>query len=436
MGIEIAFIVLLILANGFFAASEIALVSARRSRLQQQAQTGKRSAQQALDLAEHPDRFLATIQIGITVISTFAAAFSGASISHNLAGWLSLIPPVAPYAEPLAFGIVVAGVSYLSLVVGELAPKRLALQHAERIAMLAAPVMNGLARFARPAIALLSGSVTLVLRLLGQRQAAAIDVTEEDVVFLARQGTVSGAIEPEEAQFIHRVFQFTDRPAHTVMTPRSEIVAVEVETPIKEVVQVFLRSRYSRLPVYEGSLDRVLGMVNAKDVLQVLVGESSPDLRSLIYPALFVPEHQPINDLLTIFRQKGAHLALVIDAYGQVSGLLTLEDVLEELVGEIQDEYDMPEDLPLVQRADGSWLADGAESYETVQETVGLPPIPPEERGLYTTLAGVVLARLGHIPRVGEQIEIGPYVLEVVDMDGRRIDRILILPEAAPNSRF
>ncbi len=429
IGLEIAIIIILTLANGFFAASEIAIVSARRTRLQQQAEAGKRAAKQALDLADHSDRFLATVQIGITLISTFAAAFGGASIGDALARWLETFPSVAPYAQTLALVLVVVPLTYLSLVVGELAPKRLALLHAERMAMIAAPVMSAIARIARPLVVLLTISANVVLSIFGGRRARDTTINEEDIVSLTKDAAASGTVEPAEAQFISRVFQFSDRRVNTVMTPRPEIVAIDVETPLQEAVRVFVTSGYSRLPVYEDTLDTTIGVLYSKDLLRALSGSPPPSLRALLHPALFVPEHQLVKDLLTIFRRQGTHIALVSDEYGQVIGLVTMEDLLEELVGEIQDEYDTPEDRPIVQREDGSWLVDGAEAYESVRAVIPLPPIPPDEEGQYTTLAGFILARLGKIPKVGEMTEANGYLLEVVDMDGRRIDRVLIQPK-------
>jgi putative hemolysin len=432
IGLEVAIIVILILANGFFAASEIAIVSARRTRLQQQADAGKRAAKQAIDLAEHSDRFLATVQLGVTLISTFAAAFGGASIGDALAKWLETIPSVAAYAQTLALVLVVVPLTYLSLVIGELAPKRLALLHAERMAMIAAPVMSNLARVARPLVALLTVSANVVMNLFGGRKARDTTISEEDIVSLTKDAAASGTVEPGEAQLISRIFQFTDRRVNVVMTPRPEIVAIEVEIPLEEAVKVFISSGYSRLPVYEDTLDTVVGVLYSKDLLRVLSASQPPPLRDLLHKPLFVPEHQHIKDLLSTFRRQGVHLALVSDEYGQVSGLVTLEDLLEELVGEIQDEYDTPEDRPIVQREDGSWLVDGTEAYESVRSVIPLPPVPPDEEGQYTTLAGFILARLGKIPKVGEIMEAGGYLLEVVDMDERRIDRVLVRPKSLP----
>jgi putative hemolysin len=426
IGLEIAIIIILTLANGFFAASEIAIVSARRTRLQQQAEAGKRAARQAIELVDNSDHFLATVQIGITLISTFAAAFGGASIGDTLASWLKTFPSVAPYAQPLALVLVVVPLTYLSLVVGELAPKRLALLHAERMAMIAAPVMSAIARIARPLVALLTISATVVLNLFGGRKARDTSINEADIVSLTKDAAAIGTVEPGEAQLISRIFEFTDRRVNVVMTPRPDIVAVEAEAPLEEAVRVFVSSGYSRLPMYEKTLDTTIGVLYSKDLLRALTNPEPPSLRELIHPALFIPEHQLVKDLLAIFRRQGTHMALVSDEYGQVIGLVTMEDLLEELIGDIQDEYDTPEDRPIVQREDGSWLVDGAEAYESVRKVIPLPPIPPDEEGQYTTLAGFILARLGKIPQVGEIVAVDGYLLEVVDMDGRRIDRVLI----------
>lgn len=429
LGIEIAIIFVLILANSFFAASEIAIVSARRSRLQQKADAGERSAQQALDLAEHPDRFLATVQVGITLISTLAAAFGGANISTPLAQWLRTFPSLAASADTLALVTVVLLITYFSLILGELVPKRLALQSAEGIALFVAPIMNKLATVARPAIALLNISVDLILRLLGRHERSRVDVTEEDIVYLAREGAVSGTVETEEEEFIHRVFRFTDRAVDSVMLPRTEIVAVEVGTPFEKVVETFLSSGYTRLPLYDGTLDNIVGVLYAKDLLRTRASSEHIDLLNLARPAFFITEYQHIDDLLSTFRRKGIHMAIVIDEYSQVVGLVTLEDVLEELVGDIQDEYDEPEENAFVQREDGSWLVDAMTPQDIVREKIGMSVSAAEEQGEYHTLAGMILAHLGRIPVVGDTVTIGEFVFEVVDMDNRRIDKVLIRPK-------
>ncbi|WP_052890873.1 hemolysin family protein [Thermogemmatispora carboxidivorans] len=426
LGLELLIIFLLMVANGFFAASEIATVSARRGRLQQQAQAGKQRARQALELAEEPDRFLATVQVGITLISTLAAAFSGASLSGPLADWLRTLPVVGAYADSLALAIDVLLITYFTLVIGELAPKRLALQHAESVASAAAPIMTLLSRLARPIVGLLTLSTNLLLRLLGQRTEAQPEVTEEDIVYLTHEGFTSGAVEREEEEFIRRVLHFADRTVREVMRPRSEVVAIEASASLEEVARVFRESGYSRLPVYRDTIDNVLGILHAKDLLYMLTGSTSRDYLRLLRTPIFALEQQHLDDLLRRFKRERAQIAIVIDEYSQMSGLVTMEDLLEELVGEIQDEYDVDEERSVVQREDGSWLVDGLESYETVREQIGLPPIPEEERGLYSSIAGLVQAHLDRIPHEGDRLTLGNFELEVIDMDGRRVDKVLI----------
>lgn len=428
LGTEIVIIFILILANGFFAASEIAIVSARRSRLQQQADDGRQSAQQALDLASHPDRFLSTVQVGITLISTLTSVFGGASVSKPLALWIATNPTLAPYADTLALILVVLLLTYFSLVLGELVPKRLGIQSAEGIANMAAPIMVAISKIAYPAIAILTGSANIVLRLIGQHKPRMHDVTEEDIVYLAREGAVSGTVETEEEEFINRVFRFTDRSVSSIMKPRTEIDAIEVGTPLDKVTEAFLTSGYTRLPLYEGSLDNIVGVLYAKDLLRSNT-DGNVDLVKIARPAFFVSEYQHVDDLLTTFRRKGIHMAIVIDEYSQVIGLVTLEDVLEELVGEIQDEYDVPEENAFVQREDGSWLVDAMTDQEIVREKLGMPPQPDSERADYKTLAGMILAHLGRIPTVGDTVIIDDFIFEIVDMDGRRIDKVLIKPK-------
>lgn len=430
--LEIALLLVLIIANGFFSGSEIAIVSARRGRLEQQAEHGNQAAKQALDLAENPDRFLATVQVGINLIATLAGAFGAARLSEPVSAWLKMIPPIAPYAEPIAFVLLVLLITYFTLVLGELVPKRIGLRYAERVATFAAPFMVWLAKFARPIIALLTFSVNVVLRALGQTGGGETPVTEEDILHLTREGTSVGTVESGEAQLIQRVFRFSDRLVRDVMTPRTNIVAADISMSLPEVLDMFDTSGYSRLPVYDGELDNVAGVLYAKDLLRA---RNQPDfkIQSLLHPPTFVLPHQHVNDILSTFRQKGTHLGLVVDEYGQIDGLVTLEDVLEELVGEIRDEFDVAEDVgdgTLVRRPDGSWLADGILHFDAAAERLGIPLPPASEASQYTTLAGFMLHQLQRIPRTGDAVEVDGFRLEVVDMDGRRIDKVLIHPPA------
>ncbi|HEY7975643.1 MAG TPA: hemolysin family protein [Ktedonobacterales bacterium] len=432
--LEIVIIFALIVANGFFAASEIALVSARRSRLEQQAHAGSQGAQQALTLSGNADRFLATVQVGVTFIGAITSAFGGARLTAPLAASLRAAPIIGPYANAVAFTVVVLLITYFTLVIGELVPKRLGLNHAERVAAAVAPAMTTLARFARPVIVALTLSVNAVLRLLGQAQQRTNDVTEEDIVYLTHAGTASGVVEADEERLIRRVFKFTDRRVEEVMTARPDIIAIDASRPLEEVRELFLTSGHSRLPVYEGALDDIIGVLLAKDLLRALppdqpADQPTLDLRTLLRPATFTPERQRIADLLAAFRRDGAHVALAVDEYGQVAGLVTLKDILEELVGDIKDAYDIgDEDEEIKRLDDGSWLISGGVSHELAREQVGLPAIPADEAGEYTTVAGLVLTRLGRIPSEGDSVRDGDFILTVMDMDGRRIDKLRIEP--------
>lgn len=428
VALDLALILLLTLANGFFSASELAIVSARRGRLEQRARQGSRGARQAVDLAEQPDRFLATVQIGITLIGTFASAFGGAQISQPLAHALGRISWLAPYADAVAFALVVVVITYLSLVLGELVPKRLALFHAERIAILAAPALSRLSHIARPIVYGLTMSANVVLRLLRQQFTGQTPITEQDILDLAHEGASSGTVEREEERLIQRVFQLADRDASAVMTPRGMIEAIPASASVPQARDRFAEVGFSRLPVYDDTLDNVVGVLHAKDLLRRDI-DTVRTVRDIMRPVSFVLEHQPLDDLLDTFRREGTHLAMVIDEYGQVAGLITMEDVLEELVGNIEDEFDVREqaqDGAIRQMPDGSWLVDGTEDYDAVRERVGLPTLDHPD---YRTVAGLVLNELQRIPREGDQLHFGGFTIEVVDMDGQRIDKLRIVPD-------
>ncbi|CAA9385679.1 MAG: Hemolysins and related proteins containing CBS domains, partial [uncultured Chloroflexia bacterium] len=367
--IQLLVIVLLTIANGFFSSSEIAVVSSRRGRLQQRAEAGSKGAKVALGLAEEPNRFLATVQVGISLIGTFAAAFGGDALSEPVA------TAIAPYigtnsANIVGLVLVVLFITYLSLILGELVPKRLALQNPEAVATFVAPIMQTISRVAAPVVWLLTISTQGILFLLGRSKETEEQVTEEDVMSLVREGAAGGSLEIGEQEMIERVFNFTDSTAREIMTPRPEIVAVELNSSIADVMARVTEQGYSRIPVYEETLDHVAGIVYAKDLLVAVqrsaTGEASAQLKDLIRPPVFVLEHQRITSVLRQFKQTRTHLALVLDEYGQTDGLVTLEDVLEELTGDISDEYDEATST-IVERADGSFLVDGLTTYGDAQ---------------------------------------------------------------------
>jgi putative hemolysin len=435
--LQLAIIVLLTIGNGFFAASEIAIVSARRGRLQQRAEAGSTGAREALMLADDPNRFLATVQVGITVIGTFAAAFGGDALSEPLAELLA--PLVGQTAAPsVALGLVVVLISYLSLILGELVPKRLALQHAEAMAVFMAPIMRRVSRLAAPVVWFLTVSTQAVLRLLGRANQVEEPITEEDVLSLVREGAEGGTVAPVEQEMIERVFDFTDAMVRAIMTPRTAIVAVDVETPLAEAIRLIVDSGYSRLPVYRGTIDTIEGIVVAKDLLRETQRQDSQNpasLQELIRPPVFVLEHQRIGAVLQHLKQERTRLALVLDEYGQVDGLVTADDILEELTGDIPDEYDEVE-AQIVRRPDGSFLVDGLMAYADAESRIGLPPREQlQDLPAFETMAGLALALLGHIPTAGETATIEGWILEVVDMDGVRIDKLLVRREPQPNDR-
>jgi putative hemolysin len=429
-GVWLQFVIVISLniLNGFFSASEIAIVSARRGRLQQRAESGNAGARTALELADEPNRFLATVQVGITLISVFTAAFGGDALSEPVG--LLLQPYLGPrYASTVAFALIVLLLTYLSLILGELVPKRLALQRAEGVAAFVAPIMRGISWGAAPVVWFLTISTQAVLRLLGRGHQTEEQVTEEDVMSLVREGAEGGSLEASERDLIERVFEFTDATARSIMTPRTEIAAVSIDTPLHEVMAQIVESGYSRIPVYHGSLDTIEGVIYAKDVLKAALENDSRNadiqLKTLLRPPVFVLEHQRIASVLQQLKQTRTHLALVLDEYGQVDGLITLEDVLEELTGDIADEYDETDPM-VVRRPDGSYLINGLLSYADAEHRLDLPP--RSELGhlpSFDTIAGLVLALLEHIPTTGETVSLQDWQFEVVDMDGVRIDKLL-----------
>jgi len=431
MTVEVVIILALIIANGIFAGTEMALVSARRSRLEARAEDGDRSAQAALDLLEKPNVFLSTIQIGITVVGTLASAFGGVTIVQRLTPALARLPiPGAAYAPTIALAIVVIGISYLTLILGELVPKRIALVHAEGIARAMAPFMRGLSKVARPIVWLLSGSTDVVLRLLGQRPVEPPPASEEEIKYLMAEGARVGVFAGTEQELVERVFRFADLRVGELMHPRSEMIAIDIDQPSDEIRSLVTSSTYSRFPVYRENLDNILGIVTAKDVL--LQGEKL-DLSRILRQPLFVPESQLISTTLRAFQVTHSHMAIAINEYGETEGLVTLEDVLEQLVGEIEDEYDRVEQA-IVRREDGSLLVDGLLPADELRDLLGVEQLPDEENYQFNTLAGFIMAQLGRLPRVGDRVVADGHRFEVIDMDGRRIDRVLIIPmrEQAP----
>lgn len=423
MALEILFILLLIIANGLFAMSEIAIVSARKLRLQQRAEEGDTGARTALDLANAPVHFLSAVQIGITLIGILAGAFSGATLAERLAAELNRIEVIAPYSEGIAIAIVAAVITYLSLVIGELAPKRLALNNPEQIASTLAPFMRGLSRVTSPLVYLLNFSTDVLLRILGTRPSAEPLVTEEEVKLMIAQGAQVGVFEATEQEMVERVFRLDDRKVNALMTPRPEITWLDLGDPRQVNLEKITTSGHSQFPVAQGNLDNILGMIQTKDLLaQSLTGQPI-DFKTILQPPLFVPERMSALELLERFKDSRSHTALVIDEYSGIQGLVTLEDIMESIVGDmpLADEQAAPE---VTRRPDGSWLIDGMLPIDEFKELEGIEKLPDEEQ--YQTVGGLVMASLGRIPATGDSFEMSGLRFEVVDMDERRVDKVLV----------
>jgi putative hemolysin len=421
---EILVILFLILVNGAFAMSEIAVVSSRPARLRRLARHD-RAAATALDLHHSPNVFLSTIQIGITLIGILAGAIGEAAVADDVAGWLRSFPALADYSDGIALAIVVAGITYFSLVLGELVPKRLGLLRPERVARVVAPPMKMLARTAYPLVRVLSLSVDGVLHLLRVRTLPEPAITEEEIKTMIEEGTRSGVFLRTERDLLRNVIRLADMPIELVMTPRSEIEWLDADDPPDVNRRRLAGLRYSRLPLARGELDRAIGIVQTKDLLGHLLAGGEFDPAAVCRPVIRVGLDASPLRLLDIFKKSPLHMALVMSATGEVRGVVTLHDVLEAIVGGLPIEGEAPEPR-IAQRADGSWLVDGMLSIEELKELLGVPRLPDEESADYETLAGFVLAQLDHVPRIGERLEWEGWRMEIMDMDGRRIDRVLI----------
>jgi len=424
---------LLILANGVFAAAEIALVSARRVRLEQRAEEGNASAKTALELSNAPNRFLSTVQIGITLVGILSGALGGATLSRHLAPLIARIPALEPYAAVIAFALVVLLITYFSLVIGELIPKRLALNNPEGISIFVARPMNFLSRLTSPVVTFLSKSTDLGLRLMGVRMSEEPPITEEELIGLLEQGTRVGVFDEAEQDIVQSVFRFGDRRVDSVMTPRTEMLWLDMNAPLEETFQKAVESQYSLLPVSKGDLDNVQGILEVKDLLVARLKNEPFQLQDLLKQPIFVPESIPMLRVLEEVRARGLTLAIVLDEYGGVLGMVTLVDILKALVGDIPTGEDAFEPL-VVRRPDGSWLIDGLMRVDELKELLDLDELPDHDRVGYQTLGGMIMTLIGEIPTTGQVLQVLGYQFEVVDMDGRRVDKVLITPLESPRT--
>jgi putative hemolysin len=434
---DVLIILFLILLNGVFAMSELALVSAKRMRLEKSAGEGSRGARAALDLADEPSHFLSTVQVGITLISIFNGAFGEASLVAELVPRLKEIPAIAPYAYQVALGLVVVCITFASIILGELVPKRIAMAYPEAMATLIAPPLRVLSGIMLPFVKILSLATEAIVRLIGIGRHKEAAPTEEDITGMIKESTEAGVFEKTEYDIVSRALRLDDQHLKSLMTPRVDLTLVDLDIPREDNLARIACSRYSRMPVCRGDRSRIIGYVHCRDLLaQALRARSidAIDIEAAVQEILYVPETVSAMALLELFKKNKAELALIVDEYGDIQGMVTLTDVMSALVGDVsvigeEDENDA------VQREDGSWLLDGGVALDRFRDVMGTSlRFPDEENGAYHTLAGFVLYQLGYIPKITDTVQWGEYRFEVVDMDGNRIDQVLVthVPQPAP----
>lgn len=426
---EIVIILAIILVNAIFVLSEMAVASSRKARLQERVNDGDKRASTALKLIENPNLFLATVQIGITLVGVFLGAVGGARFADPLSRVVAGVPVLAPYADALALGTVVIAITFVSMVLGELVPKRIALHNPERIASTLAGPMMFISKLFKPFVWLLGRLTDLVLQIMGIRPGNEPPVTEEEIQLLIDQGTQAGVFEEAEHDMVEGVFSLADQRVYSLMTPRPDIVWLDVEDSVEEIRAKLEQSNFSRFPVRQGSLDAIIGIVKARDLLVQSLNNEPIVLKNLLKPAFFVPETMFASKALEILKEKGTDMLLVIDEFGALQGLLTINDILEEIVGALE-----LEEPQATQRQDGSWLLDGMLEVDEFKEIFDLPLLPHEDE--YETLSGFIMMSLGRLPQPTDRFEWHGLNFEVIDMDGRRVDKVLVttLPQRATTS--
>lgn len=427
---DLLIILSLILLNGVFAMSEIAVVSSRKVRLQQRAEAGSQGAATALKLANEPGHFLSTIQVGITTIGIFSGAFGEATLAAPLEQWLLQSELLAPYARPVSVVLVVMLITYLSVVLGELVPKRLALHNPEGLASTFSRPLQWLGRLASPLVALFSKSSELLLRLLGSKPGSDAPVTDEEIKVLMQQGTAAGVFESNEGELVANVLRMDDLTLNQIMTPRIDVMAIDIAESERTVRDQILAGAHSRLLVCRDGLDQVVGVVYAKDLLNQLLTGNTLDVVAVMRTPLYVPETVAPMQLMALFKRHRETFALVVDEYGDVQGIVTLADIMEAIVGNLPSEG-TPDDPDIVRRDDGSLLVDGLLAIDRLKEVLALTVLPDEASGDYHTVSGFVMTTLGRLPKTADHFSWQGYRFEVVDMDRNRVDKVLVIPPAA-----
>ena len=433
--VEIGIIVVLILFNAVFSATEMALVTIRQSRLNQMVDEGNRGARRILRLKSDPGRFLAVIQIGITFIGFLAAAFAGVSLSAGLESALEDIPFLAPYAGGIALLVVTAILTVFTIIFGELVPKQIGLAHSERVAFMFGGMVDVLGRIFRPLVAFLTSVTRVVSGLFGAHVTDMERISAEEIRLIIQQGGEQGVLEAEEEQMIHAVIELGDQRIHEVMVPRTSMITLAADASLEQAIDTVIEEGHSRVPVYDKTIDEVIGILYAKDLLPLMKGtaEERPNLRSLLRVPVFVPESMSVDDLLHEFQRRKVHLAVVLDEYGGTAGLVTIEDLLEEIVGEIQDEYDEEEPM-IVHLSDDEARVDGRADVDDLGELFGVE-LSLEDEDEYDTVGGLVYHRIGGVPKPGDQVKVSGLTLTVETTDGRRVGKVLVVRDREGDER-
>jgi putative hemolysin len=427
--VEILIIGLLILLNAFFVLAEYALIRVRRTRIEQLVEEGNRGARRVNRLITQPGRFLATIQIGVTFVGFLAAAFAGANLVDGLAQFFGSFALIAGQAELIALLVVTGLVALFTIVFGELVPRAVALAHAESLALVFAAPIDVLGRILNPLVWLLTTLTNATARLFGVTEQQQERVTPEELMILVERGSEQGVIEAEEQQMIGAVLELGEQRVHEVMVPRIGIKALPAEATLDEIVDAIVQEGHSRIPIYEETVDNIIGILYAKDLLPYLNRGEQPELRSILRTPLFVPESISVDDLLHSFQRRKVHIAIVLDEYGGTAGLVTIEDLIEEIVGEIQDEYDTEE--PMIEEiSDSEARVDGRASIDDLTEHFGTD-LNGADREQYDTVGGLVYHEIGGVPTVGDTVEVADLTLTVETTDGRRVGKVLVVKRSA-----
>lgn len=423
---EILIILALLALNGLFAMCEIALVSSKKSRLEQRARQGSNGAKIALNVLKEPEKFLSTVQIGITLVGIIAGAYGAEVFTKDIQPFFEKIEWIRPYAEQVSFILIVIVITYFSLIIGELVPKSIALNNPEPITIIFAPFMRGLSIVTYPFVTFLSLSTKLFLKLLMIRARNEPPVTEEELLYMIETGSQHGIIEKQESEIMHGVFRFGDRKADNVMTRRKDIVWINIDHNKEEILANIFQSSYTKFPVCEGTLDNIIGVVSIRDIIMYAENGKRFDLKEHLVEPIFFPQGMSALKILDTFRKKRIHMGFVVNEYGGTEGLITLHDLVENIIGDLPELGDEDE-VKFIKRDDNSFLIDGELEIEELKKLLKLESLPNEKN--YVTLAGLMIHQLHIIPKAGDKFTLKNYIFEVMDMDGNRIDKVLVRSE-------